>query len=79
METVRGELTSSVRDGRIAFEIEDDRLRAPPISAIFDAYDSDAFAAFLATLNGVVVRRTPTRIVVLRAVSGDPEPDSEAR
>ena len=55
------------RYGRIRFVIEDDTLRALPVSGVFDAYDADSFAAFLATLNGVVVQRTPTQILVLKA------------
>ena len=40
-------------------------LRALPISGIVDAYDTDSFAAYLATLNGVIVQKTPTHIRVL--------------
>jgi hypothetical protein len=40
-------------------------LRALPISGIVDAYDTDSFAAYLATLKGVIVQKTPTRIRVL--------------
>jgi ferric-dicitrate binding protein FerR (iron transport regulator) len=32
-------------------------LRAMPISNVFDAYDTDSFAAFLQTLDGVVVQK----------------------
>jgi transmembrane sensor len=54
------------RYGRIVIEIDDPDLRAMPISGIFDAYDADSFAAFLATLDGVVVQKTPTSIRVLK-------------
>jgi transmembrane sensor len=57
------------RYGRIEIEIDDDTLRALPISGIFDAYDTDSFVTFLDTLNGVVAQRTPTRIRVRRAAS----------
>jgi transmembrane sensor len=50
------------RYGGIALEIDDDTVRALRISGVFDAYDTDSFAAFLETLHGVVVQRTPTRI-----------------
>jgi transmembrane sensor len=60
------------RYGRIGFVIEDDTLRALPVSGVFDAYDADSFADFLATLNGVVVERTPTQILVRRAAAGEP-------
>jgi transmembrane sensor len=60
------------RYSRIGFVIEDDTLRALPVSGVFDAYDTDSFAAFLATLNGVVVQRTPRQILVRRAAAGEP-------
>jgi transmembrane sensor len=53
----------------IPVEIDDYTLRALPISGIVDAYDTDAFAAFLATLRGVSVQKSPTRIRVLREAS----------
>jgi transmembrane sensor len=53
----------------IPVEIDDDTLRALPISGIVDAYDTDAFAAFLATLSGVSVQKSPTRIRVLSQAS----------
>ena len=67
------------RYGRSVFEIDDETLRALPITGVFDAYDSDSFAAFLATLNGVVVRKTPPRIRVLRAPLSPWEPHPVAR
>ena len=54
------------RYGRIPVEIEDATLRALPVSGMFDADDTDSFVAFLATLHGVTVERTPTRIRVMR-------------
>ena len=52
------------RYGRIEFEIDDASVRALPVTGVFDAYDTDSFAAFLETLQGVAVQRTPTRIRV---------------
>ena len=52
------------RYARIPFEITDPTLRALPISGVFDAYDTDSFAAFLETLEGVVVQRTATQVRV---------------
>jgi transmembrane sensor len=52
------------RYGQVTFEIDDDFVRALRISGVFDAYDTDSFAAFLETLQGVVVQKTPTRIRV---------------
>jgi transmembrane sensor len=57
------------RYGRVTLEIDDQALRALPISGVFDAYDTESFAAFLETLNGVVVQKTPTRIRVLSLAS----------
>jgi hypothetical protein len=50
-----------------------------PISGLCDAYDADSFAAFLATLNGVVVRKTPPRIRCLRQSPAPREPLPAAR
>jgi len=47
------------RYGLSVIEIDDPDLRAMPISGVFDEYDADSFAAFLATLSGVVVQKTP--------------------
>jgi transmembrane sensor len=57
------------RYGPISVEIDDVSLRALPISGIVDAYDTDSFAAYLATLSGVIVQKTPTRIHVLTRAS----------
>jgi transmembrane sensor len=62
------------RYGRIVIEIDHQDLRALPISGVFDAYDTDSFAAFLQTLDGVVVQKTPTRIRVLKLTSHNREP-----
>jgi len=67
------------RYGRIAFDIDDDTLRALPISGVFDAYDTDSFAAFLATLDGVVVQRTATRIRVISLATAERERTGKAR
>jgi transmembrane sensor len=60
------------RYGPITVEIDDESLRALPISGTVDAYDTDSFAAYLATLNGVIVQKTPTRIRVLTRASLEP-------
>ena len=57
------------RYGPITVEINAESLRALPISGIVDAYDTDSFAAYLATLNGVIVQKTPTHIRVLTRAS----------
>lgn len=67
------------RYGLIAIVIDDDTLRALPISGAFDAYDIDSFAAFLATLDGVVVQRTPTRIRVVTVATAERELHSGTR
>jgi transmembrane sensor len=60
----------------ITVEIDDASLRALPISGIVDAYDTDSFAAYLATLSGVIVQKTPTRIRVLARASLEPHADA---
>jgi transmembrane sensor len=67
------------RYGRVAIEIEDETLRVLPITGVFDAYDTDSFAAFLESLNGVVLQKTPTRIRVLGRTSGNRDPPTGAR
>ena len=57
------------RYARIPVVIEDATLRALPISGVVDAYDTDSFMTFLATLEGVRVERTATRIRVVRTTS----------
>jgi transmembrane sensor len=56
------------RYGRVPIEIEDETLRALPVSGTFDADDTDSFVAFLETLPDVRVQRIPTRIRVVRIV-----------
>jgi len=53
------------RYGHVPLTIDDAALRALPVSGVFDAYDTNSFAAFLETLDGVHVERTPTRIRVV--------------
>jgi transmembrane sensor len=60
------------RYGPVTVEIKDESLRALPISGIVDAYDTDSFATYLATLQGVIVQRTPTQIRVLTRESLEP-------
>jgi len=57
------------RYGGVVLEIDDDAIRTLRISGVFDAYDTDSFAAFLETLHGVVVQKTPTRIRVRSVVA----------
>jgi transmembrane sensor len=66
------------RYGRLELEIDDESIRALRISGIFDAYDTDSFAAFLETLHGVVVQRAPTRIRLRSAASADREQQAVA-
>lgn len=54
------------RYGHIPIEIEEETLRALPVSGTFDADDTDSFVAFLETLPGVRVERTPVRIRVVK-------------
>jgi transmembrane sensor len=56
------------------FTIDDPALRRLPISGTFNAADTDSFAAFLESLDGVRVERLPTRFNVLnsRGKSGSP-------
>jgi len=51
---------------QVPLVIEDATLRAMPVSGVFDAYDTESFVAFLQTLEGVRVERTPSRINVSR-------------
>ncbi len=67
------------RYGRIPLEVEDESLRALPISGAFDALDTDSFAAFLGTLDGVVVQRMPTRIRVLTLATAERERQSRTQ
>jgi transmembrane sensor len=57
------------RYGSIPVEIEDPTLRALPVSGMFDADDTESFVAFLQTLPGVSVAKTPARIRVNRITS----------
>lgn len=66
------------RYGSIAIEI-DEALRSLPITGVFDAYDADSFVASLATLNDVVVQKTPTRIRVFKRATTPREPLPNAR
>ena len=66
------------RYGTVPIEIDDAALRSLRISGVFDAYDVDSFVAFLRTLDGVRVERTPARIRVFRVTtqreSNGPDP-----
>jgi transmembrane sensor len=67
------------RYGSIALEIDDQALRAMPISGVFSAYDTESFAAFIQTLNGVAVERTPSRIRIISTRTADRQPRAVAR
>jgi ferric-dicitrate binding protein FerR (iron transport regulator) len=54
------------RYGSIPVDIEDAALRALPVSGMLDAGDTESFVAFLKTLPGVKVERTPTRVRVVK-------------
>jgi len=54
------------RYGSVPVEIDDEELRVLPVSGMFDAGDTESFVAFLQTLPGVRVERTPARIRVIR-------------
>jgi transmembrane sensor len=56
------------RYASIPVEIEEAALRALPVSGMFDADDIESFVAFLQTLPGVRVEKTPTRIRVVRII-----------
>jgi transmembrane sensor len=56
------------RYGSIPVEIEDAELRALPVSGMFDADDTESFVAFLQTLPGARVEKTPARIRVVRII-----------
>lgn len=54
------------RYNKVLIIIEDPALRSVPISGVFNAYDLDSFAAFLASLEGVEVQRSADAIRVSR-------------
>jgi transmembrane sensor len=55
------------RYGIVQIIIDDVALRALPVSGVFAADDTNSFAAFLETLDGVNVERTPTQIHVVKS------------
>ena len=57
----------------VPLEIDDPVLRALPVSGVFDTSDPASFVAFVATLDGVRVDSTPTRVRVLRSPVSDRE------
>ncbi len=67
------------RYARVTIVIEDAALRALRVSGRFDAYDTESFAAFLESLDGVSVERTATRIRVLRLPAARSEEPPSAR
>jgi transmembrane sensor len=60
------------RYSSILIEIPDASLRAVLVSGTLNARDTDSFVAFLQTLDGVTVRKTATRIYVLRPSTAAP-------
>lgn len=54
------------RYAHIPLEIADPALRALRISGVFETDDMESFVAFLETLEGVRVERTPQKILVVR-------------
>ena len=54
------------RYGRVQIVIDDPALKLLRISGHFDAYDTDSFTAFLASLEGVTVEKSSTRIRVFK-------------
>ena len=54
------------RYGTVPVVIQDEELRALPVSGMFDAGDTESFVTFLQKLPGVRVERTPARIQVIR-------------
>jgi transmembrane sensor len=64
------------RYSSVPLEIEDDALRALPVSGVFEANDMDSFVAFLQTLDGVVVERTAGHIRVHRLEARPRESDT---
>jgi transmembrane sensor len=60
------------RYGVVQFIIEDAGLRALPVSGVFNADDTDSFSAFLASLDGIRVERTPGEIHVVRQDAAQP-------
>jgi transmembrane sensor len=62
-----GDVTAEFnRYGSVPVEIDDEELRLLPVSGMFDAGDMESFVAFLQTLPGVRMERTPARIRVIR-------------
>jgi transmembrane sensor len=55
------------RYGSIPVEIDDAELRLLPVSGTIDASDTESLVAFLKSLPGVSVERTPKRIRVVKA------------
>jgi transmembrane sensor len=67
------------RYGTVTIEIDDKALRSLPITGVFDAYDTDSFVAFLATLKDVVVEKTTSRIRVFKRAPTPREPLPNAK
>lgn len=66
------------RYGIVQFVIHDTALRALRVSGVFNAYDTDSFAAFLESLEGVRIERTAREIRVLRQDARQPQETTPA-
>lgn len=62
------------RYGRVPVVVDDVGLRNLRLSGMFNAYDTDSFAAFLGTLDRVSVEKTATQFRVSRISGADREP-----
>jgi transmembrane sensor len=67
------------RYGRVTVEIEDPSIQALRVSGRFDAYDAETFAAFLASLDGIAVQRSATRIRVTRVAATERDAPAASR
>jgi transmembrane sensor len=67
------------RYSSVEFEIDDESVRALPVTGVFDAYDTESFATFLETLQGVSVQRTATQIRVQSLATVGHEQQAVAR
>jgi transmembrane sensor len=67
------------RYGHVLVEIDEPAVRAVLVSGRFDAYDTESFAKFLQSLEGVAVLKTATRIRVLSVPPENQEPPPVGR
>jgi transmembrane sensor len=57
------------RYNKVRFAINDPKLGSLPVSGVFDAYDTDSFATFLSSLDGVRIERQGSLIRVTNAAA----------